>query len=553
MQNENYSLRKTVCSLCIMLSFVFTPETMAQDKQYYPFFRSFLDNKLDGIRFLEPNPPESYYSPFIDGTIYRNNKATLVAGLGLRLTQQTNEVGAFFLPDYIFSTEDGMLIEFEYMIYKTAPSVVGETDGISMYLVDAQDKYIGNNLKFGAEGAGFGYTYNWSAFNNTISGMKGAYLAVALDNQNFKAMRFEGREVRNGIVFGNSIGSGTKMPYREVAGWKDLAYHTGSNVTIRGAAGQSNLSLLVRDNLYMKQWNLSEGFWGYPVLITRHSGMNSDGATNRQNQAVFMLNTATGDFTGFNENITPTLNEPFDIASQTTFTRPSEAAYRKAIINLEPNPSGGFKITVKIQHGQKESIMIQNYTFPEQLTYQENAYPVLDYGSGDMMVDNTPTLVQYSVSTPKKLVIGFGASTGFKTPYTNVIKNLRITPMCAATSRDDYYEHRRGPAIITPLNNDIAYDGNGIPSTNNLDLSTFRFWKDEYTLLPGNEQYIQGQGRWIYVPARREVMFFPDNNFTGVATIMYDIKGKAPYNGEKFRSSLAKISIDMPKNPPAEN
>lgn len=80
-----------------------------------------------------------------------------------------------------------------------------------------------------------------------------------------------------------------------------------------------------------------------------------------------------------------------------------------------------------------------------------------------------PTVVYYSnppqtelaLERPSKLVIGFMASTGQLTAYTNIIRNLRITPLYGASSEDDIYDHRRGPVIVRPLDNDVAYQLGG--------------------------------------------------------------------------------------------
>ena len=62
---------------------------------------------------------------------------------------------------------------------------------------------------------------------------------------------------------------------------------------------------------------------------------------------------------------------------------------------------------------------------------------------------------------------------------------------------------------------------------------------------------VTGQGTWVYDPGLEEVMFFPIKGFTGEASIMYDIKGKyAPYNDENYRSSLARIVINIADNQP---
>lgn len=539
MKYKNCSLKIVACLYCALMLPAIAPVALAQDHGF-PFFRSFLDNNVSGIDFLGPNDPYAYYDEPNKYEVNRLNKAKLRPNYGLQLTENVNDVGAFFLPNNKFSTQDGLLIEFEYLIKWSGGGVDAETDGIAMFLVDAKDKYIaGGNLKYGAEGAGFGYTYNHSTFINKISGIKGGYLAVALDNMNFKSARFDSREYRNGIFYRDDY---------TTPNVQDVLLDTKSNVTIRGAAGQGSQTIKVSG----KEYNLAEGFWGYPVLVTRHSGKDRLGNTNLHNAACFVLNTTTGDYFRSNlSSVTPSIpdGDVFDMAGQSIdVSGPQDPAYRKAIITLEPNTTGGgFKISVKIQSGQKEVLMIKDFTFPETITYQENAYPTSSGG-----ISGTKTLVTYTVPTPEKLVIGFGASTGTKTPYTNIIRNLRITPMYAAESNNDIYTHRRGPAIVRPLDNDKAYASGTGMSTDNIDPSSLRFWKDEYNLIAGHEIYIPGQGHWSYIPSKREVMFFPEKGFSGVARLMYDIKGKAPYNDERFRSSLAHLIIVVPANSPVK-
>ena len=92
--------------------------------------------------------------------------------------------------------------------------------------------------------------------------------------------------MRNGIPYGDA----------GIANVQSATYNTRSNVTIRGAAGRGEKVITTS----LKTHRIAEGRWGYPVLITRHTGWdektgledpNSDGL---RNKAGFMLNTQTG-------------------------------------------------------------------------------------------------------------------------------------------------------------------------------------------------------------------------------------------------------------------
>lgn len=505
----------------------------------FPFFRSFTDGVTDYIKFPAGN----------GGRTNATNENSLTE-YGLVLTYGTSQVGAFFLPQHTFSTGDGFLIEFEYIMQGSD----NMTDGITMFLVDAQDRYIGNNLYFGAPGAGFGYTHRMGYnTDNRISGIKGGYLAVALDQGPFKVNRMvdrdDGDEMRNGMVFDDSYYSTGSIATK---------YDTRSNVTIRGAAGNAPRTIIVNNRTF----NLVEGMWGYPVLATRHTGWSpgtglSD-PQNLRNDAGFKLNTGTGLYV---KDIPNQIGNAFNIAGGSDFEGPENPAYRKAIIALDPNPNtteGGFRITVTIQHGTEKTTVIENFTYPLTLKYIENGYPAnWNSSMGLAQIASKPPIETYTVTNPEKLVIGFSASTGWNTAYTNIIRNLRITPIHAAnTANDDVRDHRRGPVTIRPFDNDIGYKKEGdsfIGDKDFLNPDTFRFWTDEYTWKEEGdyEVPVAGKGKWVYDPETREVLFFPAKGFTGKVEIMYDVKGRfAPFNEEKYRSSLAHISVTIADNQP---
>lgn len=536
----------------IVLSMIFSTLSAQTRIGGFPFFRSFLDGKMENVEKAIPNNLDAK-----DG-VDRSNKALLVDELGLQLTTLKSEVGAFYLPNHPFTTDDGLKIEFEYMMYPTAGSTGGITDGITMFLVDATRAA---EMQYGAEGAGFGYTYRWTnqfmqgvnIEKQRIQGILGGYLAIALDQKNLKTIRMEGGEQRNGIPYFDEADRTISV--------KPLKYNTFSNITIRGAAGPDQREVVSRYPGSVLRYTLDEGYWGYPVLATRYTGGNSD-PYGLRNEAGFILNTDTG---GYEQglfqsgSIIPPILQPFDIAGGRVFGSPDDPEYRKAIIKLESNPNGlvgGFKITVAIQHGKESTTVIENFTFPAQLTYIENGVP--GFISNDFpYVATAPPKITYTVGTPDELVIGFTASTGTETNYTNVIKNLRITPLYGAnTANDDITDHRRGPITIRPLNNDLGYIDNGgtpIGSKDYLDPSSFRFWTDEYTCLGEGrfEHTVSGKGRWKYDETTAEALFFPEKGYVGEVSIMYDIKGtESPYDDEKFRSSLATISVTIVDNYP---
>lgn len=508
--------RISILLLIMTLSSLLTMALAQTPPSGFPFFRSFLDGKTDGI--------------------VKTDEAVLT-NKGMQLTDKVDQVGGFYLPGREFITSEGLMIEFEYMMYNGT----GVTDGITMFLAAAS-----SNLVMGAKGAGFGYTYNWTVATHSgdrKSGVNGAYICVGLDQGTFKEIRFQGEELRNGIPY-RRIGQNSVLPDSR----QPEEYDTASNITIRGAAGRGTTMIGTTRQM-------EEGFWGYPVLITRHTGGSSD-PNNMRNTVSVMLNTSTGDFV--KQDNPPYIDQPFNIASGTEFVGPEQTAYRKAIIRLEPNTgtNNGFNITVTIQHGQEKTVVIENFTWPATIRYMENAQP-LNLVEEFPRAPTTSPKVTYTVPTPDKLVIGFTGSTGVNA-YTNVIKNLRITPSNgASTANDDIRNHRRGPATVRPFDNDTGCkkesDGTITVSKDNLDPQTFRFWANESTPLgEGVFEYTAGEGKWRYDPVTNEVIFFPNKGFIGTAWMLYDVKAKAgtSFDDEMFRSSLATISVTVVENPP---
>ncbi|MEI3420554.1 MAG: hypothetical protein V8R91_05525, partial [Butyricimonas faecihominis] len=91
----------------------------------------------------------------------------------------------------------------------------------------------------------------------SITGIKGGYLAVALDQGHFKNRRFDNYEMRNGIPYGSA----------GIANIQSETYNTRSNVTIRGAAGRDEKVITTSQ----KTHRIQDGRWGFPFssLATR--------------------------------------------------------------------------------------------------------------------------------------------------------------------------------------------------------------------------------------------------------------------------------------------
>ena len=306
------------------------------------------------------------------------NSATFTTN-GVQLTPASNNrFGAIYVNNRQFSSVNGIRIEFEYGMYGGSGA-----DGISMFLFDAGV----TTPVVGAYGAGLGYGYNrardqYASLRQT--GLTGAFLGVGLDAfGNYKRSVFQGDQRSNGIpssTFSQAL----------------------SHVTLRGAKGA-----VINSSI-----GLGDGFTGYPVLTTQSTLSGTTGAATI-NPSTGAYSTASG------------LAENFDLKTSSLTFDPTNANYRKAIIELLPNIGGGFDVTVKIQHGSTITTVIDKYWYRTSYTYVENANPAItDYNNSDTQGANTSHML--STIAPSSFRIGFAASTGGLN-NTHLIKNLKVT------------------------------------------------------------------------------------------------------------------------------
>ncbi len=437
---------------------------------------------------------------------------------GLRLTSAgQSQFGAVFVNSLQFKTINGIKIEFEYMIY--GGGATNNADGISLFLFDASV----SNPTIGTKGAGLGYAFNRA--KNTYSslrapGLMGGYLGIGFDNfGNFKALRYQGDARVNGLSDGDLL--------------------KNSNVTLRGAKG-------VIDTNY-KGAN-TDGYSGYPVLISQSTLTPS---LNRK------INVSTGTYNSFTSSIST--NDAFSLRGGASYNdgQTSSTAYRKAIVELYPwidnstNKVLGKLVTVKIQVGTKLVTVIQNFEYPEELTYIENSYSNLSDGDFTS-IDGTSKNVSKVLNTkaPEYIRIGFAASTGLY--YDNhYIKNLKITlPSSAIAVNDEAQTSLNKSVNIYPFTNDIGFTGPIKPdqtgNSSYLNPVTFRFIDNSGNPVNGYT-YTTSEGIWVYDSNSSKVTFTPALSYQGTATVKYDIKAglsnEEPYADESYRSLPATITV----------
>jgi hypothetical protein len=518
MYNYNIKKMKPIIYLkmgyvAIILSLIVFYSTPGYAQTYgdFPYEESF----LTGTRPTEISLPIPSFN------------AVEFTGNGLRLTPNSQgKFGAVFVNSLKFSSENGINIEFEYMIYGG-----NGADGICLFLFDANEQ----NPEVGGTGAAMGYSYNRSLLRHYPSsrkpGLKGAYLGIAFDSfGNFKTTRWLDEEIIGGI----GIVSGE-----------------GSHVTLRGARGVS-----------YPLPGMNEGYTGYPVLVTQCTKASTS------NVAHVVLN-ENGDY---DFNTPSSYTGDFHIRGGATFENgdTTNIAYRKAFIDIYPidQQASGMYITVKIQHKNTITTIIDKYPYKNVTKYRETG--IVSEISGDNIYGNitgSPTppyssnVLNLSSAIPEFLHIGFSAATG-QGYDIHMIKNLRITLPSSAEAYNDFDTTRmNNPITINPFINDVAYQGviseNQVGSSSYINPVSFKFIPMDGSPADNNYSHQTSEGIWTFNTQTGLVTFTPVNNFEGNASIQYSIKGglpghTVPYDDEAYRSLPATISISV-ENIPSSN
>lgn len=460
-------------------------------------------------------PPPGLYLPEPS-----KNNAKFTEG-GLQLTEASMfKFGAILMKDMAFNSDNGIEVNFEFNIYDGLD--VG-TDGIIMFLYDGA--IPDSEMFMGATGRSMGYVFNRANEpnkGNRQKGMPGAYLGVALNvTGNFKSKHLSPDVRINGINYT----------------WPKTNTIEGANhVTLRGA------------ELKLPDSDPMQGYRGYPVLKTVSTivtNSQTNGSAELKDDGTYSFGPSFSQSTSINlRNAGIAQNE-------------NDPKFRKAFISLIPHPEGGFNVTVKVQHGNKISTIIENYHYKTKLTYYENAEAL--GGDNNILSQNT-TDVRLSIDAvvPKTFKVGFAGITGGRTSI-HMIRNLLISLPYSAEAADIISDAcNNSTSIFDPYEGDIAYGGhisNPSASKDNIDKTTFQF-----TTLDGKKttdpyKYQDNYGIWEYDLTTAKIHFKPTNAFKNTnAQIRYTFKGKGgkpgePYNDEKYRSNPALITLSSKECP----
>lgn len=336
----------------------------------------------DGFPYCEPFTGSSTRANTIFGPPPPAQGAVLTSGNGdavddgvLRLTTNDSDQTGYVFVDLAFSSVYGIKTSFEYFAYNAAiPGNPG--DGFSFFLFDGS---IGPaDFEIGGLGGSLGYSplrYSGGSFAGGY-GLKGAYMGIGLDERGNWGNQYEGR--LGGFEAPFSYGSGLSPAFFP---------RYPNSIAIRGPVDPNDT---VRDN---GMTGLGAGFpasfpdpptyLSYPFIDGKILFNDpSDGAPYDILAAGFFL--PPGD--------------RFEVGALTRVTDCADDGYRKVFIDLRPDGSGSYTITMD----------------------------VLVNRGGVQDVINIFNDVPYPYGAPQNLKVGFAASTGASLRSVHEIRNVTV-------------------------------------------------------------------------------------------------------------------------------
>lgn len=465
---------------------------------------------------------------------------------GIQLTNSSGgQSGAVVLNNASFTSNQGLTIEFEYVMYGGTETLGRNGDGLSIFLYDSEADI--NNLT-GVAGGGLSYTYSRYNPGNFadpgVPGLNKAYVGIGFDQfGNFKEP-------------GNAIG---------IAGY----YGLGSQLTIRGAMRHTPIGADALDangdaTSYISKYPLiynNERFQGYPVLFSRSTNYSSSNSSEARGRYLDLNNNSDSNVQYI--PITTNLSTDIEIRGGGTGPNPGITTenYRKATITLgpaDPNIGGGYYITVDLQDGVNTVRIVENFHYKENFYYREDN----NFSSNSQPLESSK-IYSLNASVPTEFKIGFGASTGGATQF-HIIKNLVVDLAYTPRFEPDYAKlcENADEVIIDVYSNDYVYNGPiyGPPiqgnGPTNIDYESFKFTDSD--IIPFNElgswngnilsYNSPNEGIWEYNKTTGLVTFIPNSNYSGHAIIYYTAKGTAsqggPFNQDEYYSVPDEIVVE---------
>lgn len=114
-----------------------------------------------------------------NGTAYLTSGIDDPLGAGwLRLTKATTNQGGYAYVNKSFPSTLGIVMDFEYKMWRNVPDSFNGADGIGVFLFDAADVEA-NGFRLGAYGGALGYTSNTD--EGIVNGLRGGYIGIGFD------------------------------------------------------------------------------------------------------------------------------------------------------------------------------------------------------------------------------------------------------------------------------------------------------------------------------------------------------------------------------------
>ena len=170
----------------------------------------------------------------------------------------------------------------------------------------------------------------------------------------------------------------------------------------------------------------------------------------------------------------------------------TSAGYRRVLIDLTPNPNGGYNITVRITRGGPTlvtSTVINNFYYPEV----------------------APTNLQYGLASST------GDQTNFHEIRNVIIDSKAVSTLTPPTANNDAFTICQGiTASVDVAANDRTTNAGGSINRASIDLDPSAVGLQNTFAVPGKGVFS--------ISEESNILFTPENNFSGTVVASYNIK-----------------------------
>lgn len=424
---------------------------------------------------------------------------------GLVLTVAPGDKTAFALDEIPFTSNYGVVVEFEYAMYGGEKYAGAYGDGLSFFIYDSSKKF-----SIGSHGAGLGYTYRESVngAGYRTAGLDGAYLGIGFDVfGGYNKQDLTGHEKREGLP-----------SYAHLHDWNRRS------ITIRGGMHGTNR------------------FKGYPVLYS----------TTRSKQFKMADGFITESILNYNDG-SYTTNSRWGVNEYDIRFSDDKAVFQKVVLTIIPAGTTGTYISIEFHHYDEDFHKYRKKEVLDKFIYP-NEFKTLDMDGNSY---------SFKTAIPEKFKLGFAGSTGGASQVQlvrNVIVSLPYGPYTEDVIIPYCYKQsgNKGTSItVDPFEEAWFYTGTvdnpkGGNGDYEIDKNSFRF-EDEYGYPIGSAtSYTEsGVGTWEYNKSNRTVTFTASNDqlaegeYTAYFSAQGTGNGGGPFGDSGYRSKPTPITVKV--------